>query len=344
MNLSIRPRISREDATVIHSDMHRLGIDPGELIRDMGRLGLRCDAGESLTFQRALLYAMKAIHEVKYPQLKARLFVPVNNEVDTGAESYAWHLYDTAGTAGIIHPSADDLPTVEASAAEQIQTIKSLGIGFGWDIQQLRAAAMGQVPLETRKAAAVRMGFERAVDKIAAQGEANASLPGMLGNANVPVITAGVTAGFTGAWTGGTTTPIQALADLNLIGNYVAANTTEAFAANALLLPIKQFQYISATPVNPGFQDKTILQTFLANQTYIKSVDSWSYLSTSGASSTTRAVAYNRSPTSLELIIPQEFEMLPPQPRNLKMFVPCHGRIGGVMIYEPLSMVYADGV
>jgi len=38
------------------------------------------------------------------------------------------------------------------------------------------------------------------------------------------------------------------------------------------------------------------------------------------------------------------FEQLPVQERGLEYVVPCHSRIGGVIIYYPLSQVFKRGI
>jgi hypothetical protein len=44
----------------------------------------------------------------------------------------------------------------------------------------------------------------------------------------------------------------------------------------------------------------------------------------------------------VHLVIPQDFEQMPPQPKNLAFSVPTHGRIGGVTFHYPLAAAYMD--
>ena len=55
-------------------------------------------------------------------------------------------------------------------------------------------------------------------------------------------------------------------------------------------------------------------------------------------------IAYRRDPDAFTLEIPQMFEQLPVQERGLEFVVPCHSRIGGVIIYYPLSMAIGEGI
>lgn len=325
----------------IDTHLRAAGMSRGSLARSLEAIGLQVDANETAAFARTLLYTMAKIREIRYPGLKVRQLIPTNNEVPTGANAYGWHMYDWAGTARIINPSANELPMVQVAGAEIIQAIQSLGVGFGWDLQELRGAAFMGLPLQTRLATKTREAFERAVEVIGAIGDAPSGLPGLLNNSNVAILTAGV--GITGAWAGGTTTSAQVLADMHTIANAPAKNSKETFAATTMVLPTAAYQYVSSTPYST-LNPTTILEVFLASNVYVKEVLSWAYLTTAGASGVTRAIAYAKTPDAVELIIPQEFEMLPPQPDNLRFKVPCHGRIGGVAFYEPMSAVYADGV
>jgi hypothetical protein len=50
-----------------------------------------------------------------------------------------------------------------------------------------------------------------------------------------------------------------------------------------------------------------------------------------------------RNEENLSLVIPQEFEQLPPQMVNLMFRIPCHMRIGGLRVSYPKSLVALDG-
>ena len=91
--------------------------------------------------------------------------------------------------------------------------------------------------------------------------------------------------------------------------------------------------------------DTTILKSFLANNPYIKGIDSWKKLDAADeAGKGPRVVAYKRAPEILELNIPQEFEQFPPQPRNMEFIINCHAKFAGVSIYYPLAIGFLDGV
>jgi hypothetical protein len=146
-----------------------------------------------------------------------------------------------------------------------------------------------------------------------------------------------------GNWPSATSQEI--LDDLNTIVRTMVVSTKEVWKPDTLLLPTTRFELISNRVMQAGVDTRSVLRVFLENQTHIKNVDSWSQLDTADAAGTgPRAVVYCRDPECLELVIPQEFEQLPPQAQNLTFKVACHMRIGGVVLYYFLAMLYADGI
>lgn len=328
------------DAMMIGAILASLGNPHIPVDANGERITRRSDSQETATFNRKLEYVLTRTYDKKYPDLKARLFLPVNTEIPTGAESFVWRAFDYAGMAKIIANFADDLPLVDVIAAEVAQKLKSVGDGYSYSIQDLRASAMAGTNLDTKRASAARKVIDNTIEQIAAIGNSAAGLPGFLNNANVTVLSA--PGDIQGNWPA--LTPKQILADLNAIVDKMVVTSKEAFKPNTLLLPTSRYRLIASTTMS-DLDQRTILDVFLANSPDITNVDSWTYLETADTAGTgPRAVAYNRDPEYVELVIPQEFEQLPPQAVNLAFKVPCHARIGGVVIYYPLSVIYADGI
>jgi hypothetical protein len=196
-------------------------------------------------------------------------------------------------------------------------------------------------PLNARKAIAARRAAERLLDQVAAVGAPAAGIPsGFVNSGSVPIKTLAAA----GTWTTKIgTDPMLVLNDLNKLVREMVVDTKEAFVPNVLLLPTAQMLLISQTKISAD-SDDTILTSFLRNNPMIESVDMWNVLDGAGATATDRIVALQRDPEVCELIIPQDFEVMPPQPSGLSFKVPCHLRTAGTMIYRPLGMAYMDGV
>lgn len=298
--------------------------------------GIRLDDGETALLARQLEYVKTQTYDILYSKLKSREFIPISGEVDVGAETWTYRQWDWRGMAKIVANYADDLPLVDALVKEFPQRIVDIADAYQWSIKDLRRAAKSGVPIDTKKAQAARNAIERKMDDIAAFGDTASNIPGFLNNANVPVVNL-----TNGAWLS-TATADEIMADLFELEQAIIDQSEEVHEADTLLLPTAHYGKIATTKFSTN-SDFTILQWFLKNAQTIKTVGRWNKLATADGGSP-RALAYQRSPDVVELMIPLEFEQLPPEKRNLTYLVACLGRIGGVCWYRPLAAAYGDGI
>ncbi|MCK4717649.1 MAG: DUF2184 domain-containing protein [Thermoplasmata archaeon] len=313
-------------------------MNPDEIAAYVGRhLNLRLDARETAILSRQLEYVKSRTYDVKYPGMQARRFLPVSNEVPSGATSITYSQWDQYGMAKVVANAADDLPLVDVVAQEFTSPIKSLGDAYSYSVQDLRAVAQSGQPLDVMRANAARRAIESAIDEIAANGLPEARMPGFLNHTNVPII-----APDTGTWA--TATAEEIIADLNKLVNSIITSTKNIHQPDTILLDTASFALLASMPTGADLQ-RTVLRVFLETNPYIRNVDQWHKLDLADAAGTgPRIVAYARSPEVMELEIPQEFEQFPPQARNLAFVIPCHARIGGTCIKYPLAIAYMDGV
>lgn len=297
----------------------------------------REDANETAIFARQLEYVYTKTYDVKYPEFKARLFIPVDTSVPTGAETYTYRQFDEIGMAKLISNYASDLPNVTLLGKEFTGKCKSLGTSYSYSIQDVRRASMAGLPLETSLARVARRVTEAKIDNLAAFGDENTGLTGFLNAANVPLISP-----TTGTWSSATAD--QIIADLDKLVNSIVIVSNGIHVPDTLLLPITQFLRLNNLQRSVA-SDKTVLQWYLENNPFIKNIDQWYLLDLADDDlNGPRAVCYKRDPEVLGLVIPQEFEQFPPQAENLAFTIPCHARVGGVKVTYPLAMAYMDGI
>jgi hypothetical protein len=225
--------------------------------------------------------------------------------------------------------------------------VKTLGASYKYNVQEMRAAIYGNVPLEQRRANSARRAIAQKENTIAFYGDTNSGLIGLFNAPNVTSVVIPATgAGATTQWAN--KTPDQILFDMNLVANTVVSVSLGVENPDTMLLPLSQFNYVAST-ARSDFSDKTILNYFLENNPYIKEVEWVNELlgagtSGSGAAPYSRMYAYRRSPEVLTLEIPSYFEQLEMQIRNLTYKIPCIERCGGVLVYYPLALAYGDGI
>lgn len=301
----------------------------------------KLDAQETLFFERELEKIKSKTYDKKYPELKIRKLVPVNSDVDPGADTITYYQYDSVGMAKIVESYAKDFPRVDVLRKKFSSDVQSLGDSYGYSIQEIRKAKMAGIPLEQRRANTARKAMMQSEDELGAKGDVKSGLGGLFTNPNTTEYVLPNGAG--GFKTFATKTPDEILADLNGMVNTVVDITNGVETVDTLLLPIAQYTLISST-ARSATSDTTILQFFMRNNPFIQNVDHYHKLKGLGAGGTDRMFAYRRDPDVLTLEIPQDFEQFPPQPEGMEFVIYCHERFGGVIIYYPLATIFADGL
>jgi len=309
------------------------------------------DANESVFFARELEHIKAQTYDIVYPELKATMLIPVATDAGPGAETITYTQFDEVGMAKVIANYADDLPRADVKGKQFTSIIRSIGDSFGYNIQEIRASAMANKNLPTRKANAARRAMEQKVNTIAwsarsADGE-NAGLVGLLYQPNV---TKGVVTTRGGHVTFATKTADEILLDLNKAVDDILSLTKGTEIPDTMILPIAQYGIITSTYRASG-SDLTILEAFLKQRPYITKVEWVAELkdvnpvpSTGAAANTDCLIVYKRSADKFTLEIPQPFEQLEVERRGLEYVTPCHSRCGGVIVYYPLSINIVEGI
>jgi hypothetical protein len=246
--------------------------------------------------------------------------------------------------AKIISDYADDLPRADVFGNEFTSPIKSLGVSFGYSSQEVRAASMGNVPLETMKAAAARRAIHEQESEIAWRGNDDSGLPGFLNNPNIPVVAAPAGSGGI-PWAD--KTPDEIIADFTLMTTTVLVGSKKRFAIDTVLLPIEQYNLIATTP-RSSTSDTTILEFLLKpgnsfGLTTIESIPDELDLAFTGGTED-GMVGYEKSSEVLEQMIPLEMITHPVQERGLEFLIPVESRHGGTVVRYPIACVFITGI
>jgi hypothetical protein len=318
--------------------------------------GQRFDVADTAVFLRQITQIYEQTYDIKYADLKARKFIPVDSRVNPGADSFVWRQFDRRGVAHVVNNYADDFPNAEVVGKEYQTRVLSAGVSYQYTLQDLRAASMAGFPLETRKANTARRVMEELIENVACTGMVNTNAPvnandtiPIYGLTNFPNILQGGTGGYTTLnWLAPTTTVAQVLADVNALQKTIFDTSLGVHTPTTLLLPTKIYSYLATTPRSPTFTEDTMLQYILKQSPWLKEIDFWAPLDTAGLKQDTvtigpRIMLYEKNAENLQLVIPQEFEQLPPQMIKMSFVVPCHSRFAGVTVRYPKSIAYLDG-
>ncbi len=305
----------------------------------------RTDA-EGLTafFSNELEQIRPELYEKKYPEFKARRFVPVKNDIHPGAEAYTERSIDEAGEAEFMTDMANDAPMVAVKTGpSDTYYMKGIHLAYGWHLQEMRNAQFAGRSLDTSKALACRRGIERFIDR--------------------GLLVGGVTGGRTlqGLFTlSGTQAPVTYTTDI--VGSVSAASSDELYRLlmemsskgfedskeieipDTIIMPTK-FKRLCMNRRMGDANNASVLKFFLESQDFIKNVETSHYLEASGghggAGGTQRLVVYKNDREMLEGLV-NEFEQLPPEYKGAKVSTTCMARVGGIAARRPKSVTYAD--
>lgn len=302
------------------------------------------DASDSIFFSRELEHIKARSYDVQYQDLLAREMFPTSDEAGAHATSITYRTYDRVGMAKIISNYAKDLPRADVTGKETTSPVRVIGLSFGYNIAEITSSNATGKSLEQRRANAVQRGTEETIDKIAWFGDSAHGLPGFLTNPNVPNGAVAPGAGGTTEWT--SKTPREILDDVNDLFASVFETTLQKERADTLMLPTAQWSHIVTTPRSDS-TETTIINYIVQNSPYLNSVADVKpvpEMKGAGTGGTDLMVAYTRSPDKLTLEVPLELQFLAAQERGLEVEVPSWAKVGGVIIYYPLSARFAYGI
>jgi hypothetical protein len=308
------------------------------------------DANESVFFANQLTAIKGRTYDVQYPEFKAKAMIPVSSEAGPGADTILYRQFDSVGLFKLVGNYADDFPVSDVKGKEFSVVVKSIGGSYVYNLQEIRAAQMAGLPLTQRKANACRQAYEQLVNEYGWMADGSATYGGLYGfffNANTTKA-----ASKNGKAWDGTASADEIIEDVGYAVGRIRTLTKGVEEPNMCIMPPAQYTHISTTPRSTT-SDTTILeflQKAFPNITFDWVNECADVENTEGnrpsgtASGVDVCVIYRRSPDKLTFEIPQPFEQFAPQEKNLSYVVPAHGRIGGVLMYYPLSVYVIEGI
>lgn len=301
---------------------------------------------DGIFFQRQLEAIETTTYDVLYPDLEARDCFTVNTFGGAGVTTLTYRSYDRVGKAQVINARATDLPKSEISGKEYSMSVKSVGVAYDFDIDEVASAAVTGMPLEARRAQASRRGYEEFINDSTWYGNDN-----YVGFFSHPqLVQQPVVAGASTNTEWSTKTPDEILADLNAACGTMFATTKKIHKPAQLWLPVLEWNYITSTP-RSNVSDTTILEFFLANSPYITSRDQVKVLNAiegRGQGGTECFVIMNpKTPEGTETIRMREplpLQFLPVQLHGLVYEIPGRGRFGGLEVTYPAAIAIYYGI
>lgn len=328
----------RQDSAAVQSDET---VETKELAQHI-RQTCRADAGESMFFARQLEHIRAGVLDIVYPELKGMTLVPVDTSIDPGATSLTVQFFDHVGTAKVVADMAGtEIPRADVSGGEGNQVIRSLAIAYGYTIQEARSAMFARTPLLVKKAMAARDAIERGLDNVLFVGDTVMGLKGLLNQTSSVTYT--ITNGAAADTNWETKTPDEIIFDMTSAVNKIVVDSKGAEEPDTMLLPLSSYTYIASKRMGDG-DSTTILNHFKNCCPMIKTITSTYKLESNSGWTGKRMVIYKKDPSKLAFLLSQPFEQFAPQAEGFSLVTNCHARTGGVALYYPGSLCYADDI
>lgn len=268
-------------------------------------------------------------YEQAYPQTGVLELFPVTTELSPGTKNFEWLEFDGVTSAKIIADYTDDLPTVEAMASEKTGKVFRLGNAWFISIDEIKAGQALGSSLSDRKASLAREGHETLVNDLVFKGSAPHNIVSVFDHPNINRLTSA-------SWT----TPEIAFSELqDLIDTIEDVTLGRHHVTNIVIPPSKRRLLTQKMPD----VTESYLAWFKENYPNV-TITAIAELEDIDGSGTKGVLAYEKDPMNMSIEIPERFNMLPMQPKDLHFKVPCTSKCTGLIVYRPLTIAILSGV
>ena len=268
-------------------------------------------------------------YEQAYPQTGVLELFPVTTELSPVTKNFEWLEFDGVTSAKIIADYTDDLPTVEAMASEKTGKVFRLGNAWFISIDEIKAGQALGSSLSDRKASLAREGHETLVNDLVFKGSAPHNIVSVFDQPNINRLPSA-------SWT----TPEIAFSELqDLIETIEDVTLGRHHVTNIVIPPSKRRLLTQKMPD----VTESYLAWFKENYPNV-TITAIAELEDIDGSGTKGVLAYEKDPMNMSIEIPERFNMLPMQPKDLHFKVPCTSKCTGLIVYRPLTIAILSGV
>lgn len=304
--------------------------------------GLRSivDANETATFARELEYIQAGVIEKKYPNLVGVSLVPISGgAIFPGARSHTYREITSWGEAELLEEfSLDDFPSTDVKGSETTGKFRSFGAKYSYTFEELRARPSQSWDPTQKKAETARRVMEEKLDKLILDG-VTGLFTGLLNDAASQDDTS------SDDWeTGSEAGDVAAILATfrRMVANARIATKgvyNEFDFVISLAQSVKMNLFVPSTTVGGG----TTVGDFLLNHVQgVRSITTSPRSDGAGAGGKDRVLCFPRDPEVLDALVPVRFEQFAPQLTGMAFVTPCHGKYGGIRIFQPLAIRRAD--
>lgn len=273
---------------------------------------------------------LKRQYEAAYPKTSVLELFPVTTELSAHARNFEYHLFDGVTSAKIVADYVDDLPPVDATMS--VETGKVVRFGNAWfiSIDEIKTGQALGSSLGDRKAALAREGHESLLHKLVFKGSKAHKIIGVFDNPNITKL----------ASAGWKTDAEVASDELAAAIDTIEQVTNGSHKATNIVIPPSTRRLLAKRMPETT---QSYLQWFESQNAGL-TISSMSELEDIDGKGTRGVLVYEKNKLNMSIEIPEPFNMLPMQPKDLHFKVPCTSKATGLIVYRPLTMLIITGV
>lgn len=300
--------------------------------------GVKADATDMGIWTAQELHKIRsAAYEKEYPAGSALRVFPVTNELSDTDKTFEYQTFDKAGYAKIIADYTDDLPTVDALMSTEFGKVFRLGNAFLISIDEIKAGQRTGKSLSARKANAAQNAHDQLVNFLVFKGSKPHKILSVFEHPNITKIVADK------QWFDNTTKAKNAEDAYNDLTDAIEALETQTdgqHRATHILIPpsVRKVLMVRMPETTESYLD------YFMKQNGGITIEAIAELEDIDGTGKKGVLVYEKDPMNMSIEIPEAFNMLPAQPKDLHFKVPCTSKCTGLTIYRPLTIVLITGV
>jgi len=296
------------------------------------------EVGLSIFVARELEQVIPQMFDRLFPELDARLHIPMGTGINPAAPVWSYDSMDKRGNAKIIGANVNDIPRADVSKRRVTHPVRTIALAYGWSFEEIATARWAGVPLDTMKAEATRRGLAQLEHDLLISGDIGSDIPGFLTDPRLRSKTV-----TTGAWLGGVTTPDEIIFDVCEIVNAVKDGSENVHMTTAVLFPRLHMDHLRCTRLTDT--GRSLIEYLQGTHPGVEFLEmNQNELASAGPGGAPRMLAYQKDPGILTGVVPESFRVHAPQERDLEVVINAQSRVGGTAWYYPAAACFGDGI
>ncbi len=281
----------------------------------------------------------RTLYEPKYAELKARSVMGLKTDIPAGAESYAYDVMTRSGVAKILGNNSDDVPLVDIDMRRETARIYSIVTGYRVTVQELRAAQMANVPVDTAKAGVARRAVAEKENKLVWIGDANYGIQGLVNKTGIQTTSVAQGAKNSTKWKDKTGAEI--VEDVRKTRSLITVLPSMSDAP--LTLALTAAAYEEAGKRYSDYDSRSVLDVIRANG-WFNSIVSIPDLAGKGTAGSDCMLIFDASPENIQLVLPLDIMRHEPEWKFPAWRVAVEERTGGALVRFPMTIARGDGI